>query len=1674
MRKKMMGKLRKMSKTYYLRQIVACLLVYCILLAVPAQVAMATSTPGVDARPSVGDFTSTAGNAAYDGVTNTTTITAPNGSVFDWENFDIGSNQNVIHLQGTTDAVLHRINVAGRSGGGLWGDGAATGINGDLSAPGYLFVVNPMGIIMGADAMISANRFVASGLNISNFSDFTSGATNELQFEGYDASTLGVELQAGGQISASAVALIGKTVVNDGTINSDSVVLVAGERIYLAVTDDSGKLAVDVTDLLTTVPADNTVDNTGTINAADGNVLLAAGDIYSLAISGVEDLAAEANRDIILDDNIQAGEILMEAGQDLILADDKTMDSDGILTLEADRDIILGGAVTAGGTMTLKADADTVDGGDVRAKGKLTTIGGFGNDILVYGDNIQVDGMVSSAANVEMTASDGLTLASDVEADGNIDLYSSDNTTYLGGDLVQAAGDITLHNNTELNGGAVQRIEATTGQLYANASVHKTSTGNLEMFGGSEISLGTSSPYDYSVSTKGVRVEDGELTIEGNRYVLLDGSMYSSGNMKLAANSDADSDTGYLFHSTGTIRSLNGDVDLSAYNSYIYLYGDNGPVTGNYIEAGGDILLNDYTYILGGKKLFSGGDIVFAAGETLEAFGSLTLEAGHDISLRGLVEANGAGDVSLTTISGDVSVNDVRALDDQITINSGGAIAEYGSDPAADLTASTLLLTANTGIIGQSPIETSATDITASTDAGDIDIDNTNGSATTASLAVTTGAGTILFSQAGDGSLDVTSATTADGSIGIDVDNAALTAQTVTAGGAGNVSLTTTTSGNVIVDDIRAVGNLITIDSAGAIEEYDNDAESDLTANELDLDAVTGIYGLSPIETEATLIAADTTDGDIDISNENTEDTTATSLTTGTGDIDFYQHGGGSLQVDMATTDDGYIDVEVADGGDLSAISVEAGGDFDVLLTTTAGDVFVDDVKALGNTITIDSAGAIEEYDDDPEADLTADELNLDALTGIFGQSPIETSATLIAADTTNRDIDIDNTHTSDVLVTSLTTGTGNILFSQDGGGNLTVTHAETTTDGSIAIDVTEADLTAVEVIAGGAGNVQLTTTTTGDIMLGTVTALDDEVDVDSAGSINDASDDSDVDVAADMLILSANDEIGGNPALGTTIDALGAIETTVNGLDAQSNLAGDIVIVETDDVDLYDVIATSGSIYLEATNGGMTHVIPAEGTYTIEAGSSTLTLVQQNDLDLAGFTFANQANTDLMVEITEGGFTTVDTANGGNDDNAADQWLSIQALTVNNIVLQGSDADEDIKIGTHPGFEPLNHPFGGVVESSEGGVSIISDNHTVRTAGDTILDNVNITGTSDDELDIGVDLPYGPGKAAIVIMGAEDLNLGENVELTASGTYDTTGDVDDREGLGLLDVRTEIPGGFPRYEGDPFDAAIYLASTEEDVDVSAAVSIMSSIIEDDLLVIVPEGAMVIDAYDTVTFDESGIGSVFEDSLTNGDVGDRLEVVSRITEWLFQAVGHLPYPSYPYNGEGPFPLGYTYVLRGAGLDNPAIIDGRAWVLVDPDNAPLDREAGEQAQRLILGLDGCPVLIAAVSAELGIPEETIEVSLANSYALNTDIQPCESCARLLDAAVILTDEDGSNMAAMNQVFNELAPAGAPFTPEVAASIVTAFAGRVNDGTQYATAIEYIDAFVRYIAVLDSRS
>ena len=171
----------------------------------------------------------------------------------------------------------------------------------------------------------------------------------------------------------------------------------------------------------------------------------------------------------------------------------------------------------------------------------------------------------------------------------------------------------------------------------------------------------------------------------------------------------------------------------------------------------------------------------------------------------------------------------------------------------------------------------------------------------------------------------------------------------------------------------------------------------------------------------------------------------------------------------------------------------------------------------------------------------------------------------------------------------------------------------------------------------------------------------------------------------------------------------------------------------------------------------------------------------------------------------------------------------------------------------------------------------------------------------------------------------------------------------------------------------------------------------------------VPKGAMVIDAYDTVTFDGAA-GGQFKDSLAAGQVGSRLEVCSRITEWLEDAVGRLPFPA-----DLTLPVDYTYVMRGAGLENPDITDGRAWVLIArPSPPPLNAMQLQAAEQRAPQVEGCPAIIAAATEELGITPENIQVAMANAMASATDIQPCDTCARLVNAAAILKDVDGSRM------------------------------------------------------------
>jgi hypothetical protein len=154
---------------------------------------------------------------------------------------------------------------------------------------------------------------------------------------------------------------------------------------------------------------------------------------------------------------------------------------------------------------------------------------------------------------------------------------------------------------------------------------------------------------------------------------------------------------------------------------------------------------------------------------------------------------------------------------------------------------------------------------------------------------------------------------------------------------------------------------------------------------------------------------------------------------------------------------------------------------------------------------------------------------------------------------------------------------------------------------------------------------------------------------------------------------------------------------------------------------------------------------------------------------------------------------------------------------------------------------------------------------------------------------------------------------------------------------------------------------------------------------------------------------------------------------------------------------------------------------------DPEPQPLPlAPVAPLADYEIPRLVGCPAEMEAAANELATNSDQLQLLIANAMATNPNLQPCDACASLLTAATVLKQMDNRHIAALAQIFNSQAPIDAPFTPEVSASVATAFANfremetelaimtaeQYEQYQQYALADELVEAFVSYVAVLEN--
>jgi len=340
----------------------------------------------VQANPEGGVVVS--GNASFNAVGNTLTVTNTPGTIINWQGFSINANE-VTHFaqQSAASAVLNRVVTNNPSA-----------ILGTLSSNGQVYLVNPNGIVFGSGATVDVAGLVATSLNLSD-ADFLAGRHNYTD-------------QAGAQ-----------NISNAGNINAQQ-----GGQIYLIAPN---------------------VENTGIITAPNGEILLVAGHevqlVNSLDPSLRVSIVAPAGEATNL------GQLIVQSGSlglfgavvrntGAVSADSATLQG-GKIVFKSSQRTEIGGTVTATGTTGGTIEALSSNEVRVSAGASIDASGtNGGGTILVGGDK---QGLNPDVVNAKTTYVDvAATIKADAvqNGDGGKVIVWADEATHAHGSITARGG----------------------------------------------------------------------------------------------------------------------------------------------------------------------------------------------------------------------------------------------------------------------------------------------------------------------------------------------------------------------------------------------------------------------------------------------------------------------------------------------------------------------------------------------------------------------------------------------------------------------------------------------------------------------------------------------------------------------------------------------------------------------------------------------------------------------------------------------------------------------------------------------------------------------------------------------------------------------------------------------------------------------------------------------------------------------------------------------------------------------------------------------------------------------------------------------------------------------------------------------------------------------------------
>lgn len=202
-------------------------------------------------------------------------------AILNWDQFNVGRENTVQFVQPNSQSIaLNRINQHDPSR-----------IFGQIIANGQIYLYNKNGFVFGKDAVVNANSFMASTLNITDqifnrgiakVYDEDGGAALAIEpmqpGDSLDPKTAQILIEAGAKIhtdKAGRIIIAAPKIENRGTLSSEEqgqVILAASQdKVYLQAADKNSPFA----GLIVEVDTGGKVSNLGDIVARQGNVTMA-------------------------------------------------------------------------------------------------------------------------------------------------------------------------------------------------------------------------------------------------------------------------------------------------------------------------------------------------------------------------------------------------------------------------------------------------------------------------------------------------------------------------------------------------------------------------------------------------------------------------------------------------------------------------------------------------------------------------------------------------------------------------------------------------------------------------------------------------------------------------------------------------------------------------------------------------------------------------------------------------------------------------------------------------------------------------------------------------------------------------------------------------------------------------------------------------------------------------------------------------------------------------------------------------------------------------------------------------------------------------------------------------------------------------------------------------------